>query len=228
MHGVAMKEERVAEREISRNPAEAVCLQRRGIDTESPCTERGLHRKYAKPMRTGKHGQPTQFFRTRAERNPTGIGIFRAADVDVILMRRSCVFSVFWEHNSSNIPRMHERLLAEQFVAYVQNRRVMRKRVEGFKPLEFVQDGPISLIAFHERRAGAGSIHQVFSTFYPPVAVANLQKISPQIADRLGINEAAEIEIAVTSRLFAQLLGIVYQRIGNGKGTNLFHRLCSF
>ena len=53
-------------------------------------------------------------------------------------MCRRCVFCVLREHNSSNIPRMHECLFAEECIAHVQDRGMVRERVEGFQALELV------------------------------------------------------------------------------------------
>ena len=83
---------------------------------------------------------------------------------------------------------MHERLFTKEFIAHVQDRRMVRERVEGFQALELIQDGPIAVIAFHEGAADADAVHQCLTPLCPSVPMADLQEISTQFVNRIGIN----------------------------------------
>ena len=99
---------------------------------------------------------------------------------------------------------MHEGLFTEELVADVQDRRMMRKRVEGFQALELIQDGPIPIIAFHKGTAGADTVHQRVSTFRPAVSMTDFQEIPAHFVDSIGINQAMKKEIAVLPCAFSE------------------------
>src|SRR5258708_18314575 len=89
-------------------------------------------------MRTRQDGEAAETPRAIAERHPRGICLLRALDMYIILMRRGCVQCVLREDDPRNVAWVCQNGLAEEPFEHVDQRRLMRERVESLAPLDSV------------------------------------------------------------------------------------------